>query len=203
MDNPASDEDLMKRYATGESAAFAVLYARHKGPLYRYFLRQVRPASVAEDLYQDVWTNVIRARERYEVQAKFTTWLYRLAHNRLIDHYRRTGTARAFNNADPDDPLLETFPEDALQQPDNELERKRMGQRLLETLERLPVEQREAFLLREEAGFSLEEIADVTGAGVEAAKSRYRYAIAKLRRALAPVLGRGRDGGVRRGGTHE
>lgn len=203
MDNSASDEDLMKRYATGESAAFAVLYARHKGPLYRYFLRQVRPAAVAEDLYQDVWTNVIRARERYEVQAKFTTWLYRLAHNRLIDHYRRTETGRPFHNPDPDDPLLEEFPEDALQQPDNELDRKRMGRRLLEALEQLPVEQREAFLLREEAGFSLDEIAEVTGAGIEAAKSRYRYAIAKLRRALAPVVEFRQDGSVRRGGIIE
>src|ERR1700682_3111774 len=86
-----SDEDLMLAYAAGEAAAFDTLYARHKGGVYRYLLRQCRDAGVAEQLFQDVWMNLIRVRATYQPSAKFTTWLYTLAHNRLIDHHRASG----------------------------------------------------------------------------------------------------------------
>ena len=85
------DEDLMLAYAAGDAAAFDTLYARHKGGVYRYLLRQCRQGGVADELFQDVWMNLIRARASYVPSAKFTTWLYRLAHNRLIDHYRASG----------------------------------------------------------------------------------------------------------------
>ena len=91
MDNAAPDEELMNRYRDGDAHAFEVLYTRHKGPLYRYLLRQCGAAALAEELFQDVWMKLIRARERYEARAKFTTYLYHLAHNRLIDHYRHAG----------------------------------------------------------------------------------------------------------------
>src|SRR5262245_38611356 len=84
-----SDEELMLLYRDGDAGAFDALYARHKGGLYRYVLRQCRSTALAEELIQDVWMNLIRARAAYTVQAKFTTYLYRLAHNRLIDHYRK------------------------------------------------------------------------------------------------------------------
>jgi RNA polymerase sigma-70 factor, ECF subfamily len=184
MDEP--DEALMLRYRDGDVAAFAVLYERHKDSLYRYFLRQTRPTAVAEELFQDVWMNVIRARASYEVRAKFSTWLYRLAHNRLVDHYRRTSTGVPLvHDDDPDDPILEQVADAALHEPDNELERRRLARRLLQALEALPDAQREIFLLREESGMSLEEIAAVLDIKLEAAKSRLRYALAKLRRALA------------------
>ena len=92
MNKTHSDEDLMLGYRNGDAAAFEVLYIRHKGALYRYLLRQCRIAAVAEELLRDVWLNLVRARERYEVRAKFTTYLFRLAHNRLIDYYRRQST---------------------------------------------------------------------------------------------------------------
>src|SRR5215470_20187126 len=86
-----SDEELMLAYAAGEGAAFDALYDRHKGGVYRYLLRQCRQPAVAAELYQDVWMNLIRARASYAPTAKFTTWLYRLAHNRMIDHFRASG----------------------------------------------------------------------------------------------------------------
>src|SRR5688500_4575084 len=86
-------EELMLLYRDGDAGAFDVLYARHKGGVYRYLLRQCREAAAAEELFQDVWMNLVRARAGYTVQAKFTTYLYRLAHNRLIDHYRKTSPA--------------------------------------------------------------------------------------------------------------
>ena len=183
MDDSASDEELMLAYRDGAARAFELLYARHKGPLYRYVLRLSGPAAVAEELFQDIWMNVVRSRERYEVRAKFTTWLYRLAHNRLIDHYRRTkpGVVVA-----ADDDTLDGAADEAFREPDGELERRRLGRQIVELLATLPEAQREAFLLRHEAGLSLDEIAHITGVDAETAKSRLRYALAKLRRGLAP-----------------
>jgi len=185
MDNAASDEELMNRYRDGDATAFEVLYTRHKGPLYRYLLRQCGAAALAEELFQDVWMKLIRARKRYEVRARFTTWLYTLAHNRLIDHYRRASNSLPISyDDDPDEPLIEQVADSAAREPDNELERRRVGQRLLEQIAALPEAQREAFLLREESGLSLEEIARVTGVNAETAKSRLRYALTKLRQGL-------------------
>jgi RNA polymerase sigma-70 factor (ECF subfamily) len=181
-----SDEALMQSYCDGDGRAFEVLYGRHKGPLYRYFLRQCRMAAVAEELFQDVWLNLIRARARYVASAKFTTYLYHLAHNRLIDHYRRQahGLPVSYDD-DPEDPLVERVAASPEQQPDARLARSRQMERLVAVLGQLPEAQREVFLLREEGGLSLEEIAMTTGVNVEAAKSRLRYALTKLRQGMA------------------
>ena len=175
----------MLAYRDGDSRAFESLYARHKGGLYRYLARQCREPAVAEELFQDVWMNLIRARARYAVQAKFATYLYRLAHNRLIDHYRRgrSGVPMSYDD-DPDDPLIERLPAADAVRPDVQAGQTQEVQRLLALLAQLPEAQREAFLLREEAGLSLEEIAEATGVPAETAKSRLRYAVAKLREGM-------------------
>ena len=96
-----ADADLMLAYAGGDGDGFAGLYERHKGGVYRYFLRSLRDGGLAEELAQDVWASVIRGRAGYRPEAKFTTWLYRLAHNRLIDHYRRSSVV-VFSPLEPD-----------------------------------------------------------------------------------------------------
>lgn len=180
-DDSASDESLMRRYAAGEAAAFEPLYRRHKDGLWRYFLRQGCDQATAAELYQDVWSNLIRSRAGYQPSARFATWLYRLAQNRLIDHWR----ARR-----PQDELDET--DERLADPEHRNPAARasqaeQAQRLLAALSGLPQEQRQAFLLQAEAGLSLEEIAAQQGVGRETVKSRLRYALAKLRQELADV----------------
>jgi RNA polymerase sigma factor (sigma-70 family) len=177
------DEDLMLAYAAGDAAAFDALYSRHKGGLYRYLLRQCAHAGVVDELFQDVWMNVLRARASYVASAKFTTWLYRIAHNRLIDHWRATGhvelvTAGADDEAD--DPL-DALPAAPDAEPDARASARELSDRLKAACAALPAAQREAFLLHQEGGLDLAEIAALTGAGVETIKSRIRYAVAKLR----------------------
>lgn len=171
----------MLGYRGGDASAFEALYARHKGALYRYLLRQCRVAAVAEELHQDVWLNLVRARERYEVKAKFTTYLYRLAHNRLIDYYRRqsSGLPVSYQGESSFDEIPDIQPA-----AETRLDLKRQAARLKELIAGLPEAQREAFLLREETGLSVEQIAEVTDVNPETAKSRLRYAVARLRRAL-------------------
>ena len=89
MDVIESDETLMQRYATGDVGAFELLYQRHKGPVYRYMLKLCQNEAIAEELFQEVWIKLIKARVNYVASAKFTTYLYKLAHNLFIDHYRK------------------------------------------------------------------------------------------------------------------
>lgn len=179
-DAQAEDEDLMLAYARGSTDAFDTLYRRHKGPLYRYLVRQCRDPSTAEELFQDIWANLVRARQSYVVTARFTTWLYRLAHNRLIDHYRRHAPASLASFDDEDAGLAEPAAA-AHEQPDAAYDAKAKAARLLTVLGELPEAQREAFVLQNESGMSIEEIAEATGVNRETAKSRLRYAMAKLR----------------------
>ena len=182
-DEAPSDEELMLAYRAGEARAFDALYRRHKGALYRYLVRQCRDGHAAEELFQDIWLGVVRARESYTVSARFSTFLYRLAHNRLIDHYRRRMPA-ALVSFDEDGEAAEV-PADNRTDPQVSYEAKAQLQRVLEILDALPAAQREAFLLQQEAGLSLQQIAEATGVGPETAKSRLRYAMVKLREGLS------------------
>ena len=179
MDAPESDEALMCRYRDGDAAAFEALYARHRGGLYRFILRQVATAALAEELFQDVWLSVIGARESYAPSARFTTWLYRVARNRVIDHHRRRGVRAADDAGSDSDPDLLAGAASA--QPERRAAIDGAMRAVIDGVRALPEDQRTAFLLREESGLSVAEIASVTGVNAETAKSRLRYAVAKLR----------------------
>jgi RNA polymerase sigma-70 factor (ECF subfamily) len=172
----AADEELMLAYGRGDAGAFETLYRRHRGPLYRFVLRALKQGSAAEELFQEIWIRVIESRSRYAPQARFTTWLYTIAHNLVVDHWRRKGLSlvqldEELAPAAPDNPARQAEAREALA-------------RLAQAIEALPAAQREAFLLHEESGLSVAEIAAVTGTNEEAAKSRLRYAMAKLRAAV-------------------
>jgi RNA polymerase sigma-70 factor (ECF subfamily) len=170
----APDEELMLAYRDGDAGAFETLYARHRGALYRFVLRSLKDRAVAEELFQEAWIRVIEARGRYAPSARFSTWLYTIAHNLLVDHWRRKGLT-----------LVELTDEHAsADNPAKQAEARESAARFLQVLEALPPAQREAFLLHEEAGMSVTEIAAATGTNEEAAKSRLRYAVAKLRAAV-------------------
>jgi len=186
MSTAVSDETLMLRYRDGDAEAFAILYERQKGPLYRYLLRHCGIAAVAEELFQDVWLNIVRTREQYVVQAKFSTYLYRVAHNRLVDFYRRQSAVPTAWE-DGTGPAVEHVSLGSAEEPENQVHTRAQVARLLELISELPEVQREAFLLREEAGMSIEEIAEATDVERETAKSRLRYALNRLRRGLLEV----------------
>lgn len=169
----------MLRYGDGDVAAFETLYRRHNDALYRYLLRLSRNRDTAADVFQDVWSKLVRARHRYRPTAKFSTYLYRIAHNCFIDHLRRNKRHAAASDTDPDSYAAQ---QDG---PDHGAEKSLALERIRTALAALPEEQRDAFLLREEAGLSIESIAEVTGVNRETAKSRLRYAMKKLKAALA------------------
>lgn len=179
----ASDEELMLSYRAGEASAFDRLYARHKGPLYRFMLRSIKDRGIAEELYQEVWMRAIEARHRYEPQAKFSTWLYTIAHNRMVDHWRKRGLSLVSIAGQDGDEAFDP-PASAAEDPLRKLEGREKLERFAAALAALPEAQREAFLLSEEAEMTVAQIAAATGSNEEAAKSRLRYALKKLKLAV-------------------
>ena len=155
--------------------AFEQLYQRYRAPLYRYVLRQVREPATANDLFQEIWEKIIKARRQYRPSAPFRAWLFRIAHNRVVDHYRRTRE----NSGIPVDSLAGD-----MQGPESRLEAEHRASQLARAVAGLPSEQREVVLLRLESGLGIQAIAEICGIGAETAKSRLRYAVDKLKQRL-------------------
>lgn len=184
-----ADEVLMQAYAAGDAPAFEQLYGRHRLRLWRYFHRNTGDGALADDLSQDLWFAVVDNAGGYEVRSKFTTWLFTMAHHRLVDHWRRQKPGVSLS-ADTEESmrLADSLFAASGFEPDAQLDRQLMAQTLLAALARLPADQRECFLLQVEADMTVAEIAQATGAAEETAKSRLRYARSKLRAALEGLL---------------
>ena len=172
-DQAASDATLMAQFAAGHGPAFEALYHRHRNSLYRYIIRLLPRKADAEEVFQEVWLAVVRGRDRYEPSARFSTFLFSIAHRRVMDRLRR-----AYRHSDGEIP--ETL-QDTTPGPERLAEGAILGQALRKALMELPLEQREAFLLRAEGGLAPGDIAAVTGVPYETAKSRLKYANRALR----------------------
>jgi RNA polymerase sigma-70 factor (ECF subfamily) len=196
-----TDDTLMAAYARGEAAAFEQLYARHRAGLYRFVRRLLGTAQSAQvdEAFQDTWLRVVNARAGWAPQgASFRTWLFTLAHHRVIDLLRRSGrevSIDAFEGDgqepwEPDANAWQHWPAPASAAPHSEELAfwRRAGERLLVCLEQLPVPQRSAFLLHHDDGLALDEVASALEVGFETAKTRLRYAMKKLRTCMGAYL---------------
>jgi RNA polymerase sigma factor (sigma-70 family) len=188
-----TDENLMLRFGRGEAAAFEFLYQRHESRVFRYLRRNVKNEATANDLTQEVWFAVVRGAGNYQPTAKFTTWLFTIAHNRMVDVIRANHRLQSLDAAAVADPegrdaqdlsLLDRLAADRKLEPSAQVQSQDEAAALLIAVEQLPAEQRSAFLLQAEGELSVEEIADATGSNFETVKSRLRYARAKLRQLL-------------------
>lgn len=185
VDEQQPDEALMLAYARGHAAAFEPLYARHSQRLWRYFFRNTGNAALADDLAQDTWFAVVDAAPGYEPSSKFSTWAFTLAHHKLVDHWRRHKPHASLDEETSEGmALAETLFANSGFDPERLQGRKDIARALLHALAQLPPEQREAFLLQAEADMAVADIAAATHVTQETAKSRLRYARAKLRHAL-------------------
>jgi RNA polymerase sigma factor (sigma-70 family) len=180
-----SDEALIRRYARGEAAAFEVLYRRHELHVWRYLQRNLRDAATADELMQEVWFAVARDAARYVPSARFTTWLFSIAHNRMIDSIRarrRHVSLESLGHESAE--VTRQLTADPRASPVAAAVARDEAAALIRAVEELPREQREAFLLQVEGGLQIEEIARITGSSFETTKSRLRYARTKLRQML-------------------
>lgn len=196
---PAGDDEddvLMAAFARGDARAFERLYARHHAALYRFVRRLLgrELAAQTDEVYQDTWLRVVHARERYMPHgATFRTWLFTLAQHRAIDCLRRSGREVSIDGDDDAEPFVPDaspwaqWPA-AASHPDDRLFWRRAGEKLLDCLEQLPLAQKAAFLLHHDDHLPVDELARALGIGFETAKSRLRYALAKLRSCMGAYL---------------
>lgn len=197
---PAPDatagEQLMRAYAAGDAGAFEVLYDRHATRLGRFVLRCCGDAAAADELTQEVWLAVAQQAPRYAPRAsapdrppaRFTCWLFTIAHHRVVDHLRATRSRGAHASLDAETaPLIDTLAAPSGSVPVRRIETRQQAAQLMAAIAALPPEQREAFLLQAEAGLAVHDIASSTGVPFETAKSRLRHARAALRRRLEGI----------------
>ena len=191
MEPERTDEDLLAAFQAGDAQAFERLLRRHRGPLFTFLLRMVGDRTRAEDLTQEAFLRVVRAAARWEARARFQTWLYTVARNLCVDQSRRDRFRRADSldaqvpskDGGEGPPLVEALAnDDAL--PDRAADSALVRPALERALDALPSEQREVFLLREQAGLPFKEIAELVGCNENTVKSRMRYALEGLRRHL-------------------
>ncbi|MFI4889730.1 MAG: sigma-70 family RNA polymerase sigma factor [Steroidobacterales bacterium] len=185
--NDAGDSDgaLMRRYASGEAAAFETLYRRHEMRVWRYLERHVGNRATADELMQEVWFAVARDAPRYQRSAKFTTWLFTIAHNRMIDRIRTSRRETSLETLGYEaEPVLRQLTAAADAGPFAAAVSRDYAEALLQAVGQLPREQRDAFLLHVEGDLPVEEIAAITASSFETTKSRLRYARTKLRELL-------------------
>lgn len=179
-----SDETLMCQYRDGDLRAFQELYKRHNAGLYRFIAWRAPRRDWVEEIVQDSWANLHKARARYVVEAQFRTYLYQIARNRLFDLLRQqpVSLASELGNGEEDYECFAVM--DDSPSPELSLQQKQEIQKLHMAIRGLPNEQKEALVLQQFNGLSLEEIGEVTAVPIETVKSRLRYAMQKLRAIL-------------------
>ena len=192
MSPEPNDEELLVLYQQGDVGAFERLLRRHRGPLYTFLVRMLGDREKAEDLAQEAFLRIVKGAAGWEQRAKFKTWLYTIARNLCVDQarrdrFRRTDSLDAQGGPPGDDEgpaLVERLP-NAGAGPERATESARLRPLLARALAALPDEQREVFILREQAGLAFREIADAVGVNENTVKSRMRYALEGLRKHLA------------------
>lgn len=185
-----SDEKLMLQYCAGDYAAFETLYNRHSRGLYRFISWQSPRADWVDEITQDAWMRLHHARGNYQPQASFKTLLYQIARNRLIDLLRQQHPTLASDlgsNAEDSAGAFESLANQIQHDdtPDATLIQKQRSLQLQQAISKLPLEQKEVLILHQFSELTVAEIATLTGAKEETVKTRLRYAMQKLKLALA------------------
>jgi len=176
-----SDERLLMAFCDGDEDAFRSLYMRHRDRVWRFVQRLVGDRAQAEEVAQEVWLAVVAGRNAFAERAKFTTWLFAIAH-RCIARRLRGLLRNPERTAEDFEEVVDTH--EAGAPPDAVAQQEQDAARLRAAIARLPLAQREAFLLRAEGGLDIAQIALVVGCPAETAKTRLRYAYSRLRDAL-------------------
>lgn len=179
-----SDEELMLLYKQGDQVAFEKLYIRYKDTLYRYFIKNCNDKDYSEEMYQDVWIKLINSAPRYKPSAKFVTYMFTIAHNTLIDFYRKKKVTVSIDedNTNKSDEILENYGPISL--PEDEFTLIQKSKKLMHALQYLSEAQKETIILHLEKELGVKEIAKITNVKFETAKSRLRYAKNKLKAAI-------------------
>lgn len=182
-------EDCLKRYRAGQTEAIGDLAERYRRPLYAYILSMTEGKADTEDLFQEVWFKALRNLHTYRSD-KFLSWLFRIAHNLVIDRSRKRKPdvslqeKSVFSDDESHTELLDTIQDERQILPGEQVSNAELGERIREAVMKLPPEQREVFSMRMDAGLPFKEIARLQGTSINTALARMQYAVGKLREML-------------------
>lgn len=185
MKNEISDYELLTRFVKGEQSCFEILIRRHKNKVFAYISLYIRDQALAEDIFQDTFLKVIQSVKcgRYSDNGKFLSWVMRIAHNLIIDHFRRIKQMNTISNDNYESDIFNSkqFAEDNIE--DN-MVKKQIHHDIRKMISQLPDDQREVVILRHYAGLSFKEIADITQVSINTALGRMRYALINMRKLM-------------------
>jgi RNA polymerase sigma-70 factor (ECF subfamily) len=185
MKNEYSDYELVTRFVKGEQSCFEKLIKRHKSKVFAYISLYIRDQALAEDIFQDTFLKVIQSVKtgRYSDNGKFLSWVMRIAHNLIIDHFRRIKQMNTISNDNYESDIFNSkqFAEDNVE---DIMVKKQIHQDIRKMISHLPDDQREVVILRHYAGLSFKEIADITQVSINTALGRMRYALINMRKLM-------------------
>lgn len=185
MKKMISDYELIMRFIKGEQSCFEKLVDRHKNKVFAYISLYIRDQALAEDIFQDTFLKVIQSVKsgKYSDNGKFLSWVMRIAHNLIIDHFRRIKQMNTISNDNYESDLFNSkrFAEDNVE---DDMIKKQIHQDVRKMISHLPDDQREVVILRHYAGLSFREIADITNVSINTALGRMRYALINMRKLI-------------------
>ena len=180
-----SDYELILKFIKGEQSCFETLIQRHKNKVFAYISLYIRDQALAEDIFQDTFLKVIQSVKagKYADNGKFVSWVMRIAHNLIIDHFRRIKQMNTISNDNYESDLFNSkaFAEDNVE---DDMIKRQIQKDVRKMIGQLPDDQREVVILRHYAGLSFKEIAEITEVSINTALGRMRYALINMRRIM-------------------
>jgi RNA polymerase sigma factor (sigma-70 family) len=184
MSQKLNDQELVSQYLSGDESALGVLITRHKSKIYSYVLQIVKDHQLAEDVFQDTFFKVINTLRKgnYNEEGKFLPWVLRIAHNLVIDHFRKSSRMPTVDGGE-DFNIFDILP---LRQGNVEdvIIKEQIHQDVRKLIQYLPEDQKEVLMLRHYEDMSFKEIADKTNVSINTALGRMRYALINLRKLI-------------------
>ncbi len=185
MNKMISDYELIQRFIKGEQSCFEHLIHRHKNKVFAYISLYIHDQALAEDLFQDTFMKVIQSVRagKYQDNGKFISWVMRIAHNLIIDHFRKVKQMNTVSNDDYESDLFNSkkFSESTVE---DDMIKRQIQKDVRKMISHLPEDQREVVILRHYAGLSFREIADITDVSINTALGRMRYALINMRKLI-------------------
>lgn len=180
-----TDHELVKQFMEGKQSSFETLVKRHKDKVYTYIFLMVKNDHLANDIFQETFIKVVKSLNvgRYQENGKFISWVIRIAHNLIIDHFRKEKQMRTYSNDEYETDIFNStqFADNTVE---DDLIQDQIKMDVRKLVDQLPDEQREVILLRHFTGLSFKEIAEQTNVSINTALGRMRYALINLRKLI-------------------
>jgi RNA polymerase sigma factor (sigma-70 family) len=185
MKNTRTDYELINSYINGDERSIELLILRHKSKVYSYINLYIRSRDLADDIFQDTFMKVVQSvrQGRYQDDGRFISWVMRIAHNLIIDHFRHEKQSGLILNEDYESDIFNSY-KLSDENVENTMMRNQVMHDVRKLIRELPDDQREVVIMRHYAGMSFKEIADMTGVSINTALGRMRYALINMRKMM-------------------